>query len=122
MYVFIRIFAEQNMLYTIVLFLYVTLFACHLLSPFEASKGIVTVSASSFFYLSAFVSLIFHIHYKTDTDKENLVLSVIFTVTVLVKLLHIIWYYAPSFIVCRSEWVSLCLDLWKKSILHRNVV
>lgn len=122
MYVFIRIFAEQNMLYTIVLFLYVTLFACHLLSPFEARKGIVTVSASSFFYLSAFVSLIFHIHYKTDTDKENLVLSVIFTVTILVKLLHIIWCYAPSFIVCRSEWVSLCLDLWKKSILHRNVV
>ena len=36
------------MLYTFVLFLYVTLFACHLLSPFEASKGIVTVSASSF--------------------------------------------------------------------------
>ena len=76
---------------------------------------------SSFFHLAATVwpSTFFE---KSDCYKMNLRLSVISIITILVKLLQIIWGYITSFVVCQFFCLSLYLYLWKMCMSHHNGV
>ena len=78
-------------MYSVLLFLPVTLFMCHFVHPCKVSEGIVCLSAraSSFIHLSASFSLTSDCDI-TFTTKINHVLSVIGKFTILVKLFQAI--------------------------------
>ena len=96
------------------LLLSLTLYVCHFVSPYEISEVILILSecAISLFHLSSSFSLTFLCFtQKFDcgiifTSKSNLVLSVIIIITMLVKLLLMIWSCVTSYVVCQSVLLS----------------
>ena len=96
------------------LLLSLTLYVCHFVSPYEVSEVILILSecAISLFHLSSCFSLTFLCFtQKFDcgiifTSKSNLVLSVIIIITMLVKLLLMIWSCVTSYVVCQSVLLS----------------
>lgn len=100
-YVSIYIFAINRMYFFICIYISMTLFVCHF-----------SIFGSCFLHSSASFSLTFTFTNKFDcgiifTPKISFVLSVISIITILVKLLQMIWGYHASYM----EYQSLCLYL-----------
>ena len=99
------------------------LFMCSFV-PFHEFSEILCVHLPGPFLLSICQPLLvwpFTFTEKSDCDITftptiNLALSVISTITILVKLLQMIWCYVTNFLMCQS--LSLGLYLWKIYTSH----
>ena len=113
MYAFISIYLQQILPYPYVpipsTFVYDPI--CVPCCVYEASEGIVTLYLCQFFYLSASHCTVRPLTFtvKSDSDKINLMLSAISIITILVKVLQVIWGSATSFVVCQSVCLFVCI-------------
>ena len=114
-------------LYPCLLFLSMTLFVCHFIPPNEISKGILCLyfCPGSFHHLSAyFLFRPFTFTQKSDCDitctsRINFVLSVTSIITVLVKLLQMLWGYVTR-LGSVSFFVSLSISLMFQNISYNS--
>ena len=105
-------------IYACLLLLYTTILVYHFIPPCDLSKGMVCLSAygGSFVHLSSsFFSFTIQLNWKfycdiAFTSKINLVHSVTSIITMLLKLLRMIWGYSTNFLMSFTQ--SPCSYFW----------
>ena len=89
-------------------------YMCATLYRFLKSVKVLFFSLPVPVLLSVYLPLlVWRFNFTKKSDNEDLVLYVVSIITVLVKLLQMIWSYITSFVVCHSLCLSIWLHLWK---------